>query len=90
MIMVTESAKEALKKALSASTEDSEVVLRLTPAEVGRYDLVLDHEREGDQVVEHLGAKVLLIEQQVSEALDKLTLDYRQAGATMCLVICDA
>ena len=62
MLTVTESAKQLLKETLSAHTDDLEMSLRLSLKEPGQLEIVLGREAEGDQVVEHRGAKVLMLE----------------------------
>lgn len=62
MITVTERAKEELKRVWSANVGDPEVGYRLTPVAIGEYNLVPDREKEGDHVVEHEGAKILLVD----------------------------
>ncbi len=76
MIAITESAKQTLGRALaSTGVKDPEIGLRLKPIAPGEYNLVPDGERIGDQVVEHGGRKVLLIDEQISGALDGRTID---------------
>jgi len=64
MLNVTASAKEKLKEDLQKQTTDPKVAIRVTrsSSEPNRLELVLDKEKEGDQVVETgEGIKVLLI-----------------------------
>jgi len=75
MLNVAESAKQMLKEALAAKTDDPEVTLKLVTNESGRFTLVLGQEKEGDQVVEHEGSKVLLIDRELSVLLEGRTLD---------------
>ncbi|MBC8512179.1 MAG: hypothetical protein H8D32_04275 [Dehalococcoidia bacterium] len=75
MLNVAESAKQMLKEALAAKTDDPEVTLKLVTNESGRFTLVLGQEKEGDQVVEHEGSKVLLIDGELSVLLEGRTLD---------------
>ena len=42
--------------------------------EVG-LGLVLDHPQEGDEIVEHNGKKVLMVDQSIGNLLDGVTLD---------------
>lgn len=78
MLTVTESAKQLLKETLQAHTDDPEVGLRLSPGEPGQLGIVLDREAEGDQVVEHEGAKVLLVASELAPAVDGVTLDIQE------------
>lgn len=81
MLTVTESAKQLLKETLQAHTDDPEIGLRLSPrepGEPGQLGIVLDREAEGDQVVEHEGAKVLLVASELAPAVDGVTLDIQE------------
>jgi len=80
MLTVTESAKQLLKETLQAHTDDPELGLRLSPGELGQLGLVLDSEAEGDQVVEHEGAKVLLVASELTLAVDGVTLDIQDTA----------
>ena len=75
MLEVTEYAREKLKVLLEASTEDPAAGIRLTIAQSGQLGIVIDNEKPGDQVVEHKGSKVLLLDSIVSEAMSSFTLD---------------
>ena len=75
MLRVTESAKQELKKTLLAHTSDPKLSLRLALRPSGQLGLVPDREKEGDQVVEDDGSKVLLVRPKVAIALDGGTLD---------------
>lgn len=87
MLTVTESAKQLLKETLQAHTDDLEVGLRLSPGEPGQLGLVLDGEAEGDQVVEHEGAKVLLVASELAPAVDGVTLDIQDTADGPKLVV---
>ncbi len=70
-----------------AGIADEEVGIRLAPATPsettgdegeGRQvalGLMLDRAHEGDEVVEHNGKKVLMVDQRMSDLLDGITLD---------------
>jgi len=75
MLNVTEGAKQMMKEALAAKTDDPELGLKLVANESGQFTLVLGQEKEGDQVVEHEGSKVLLIDRELSVLLEGRTLD---------------
>ena len=75
MLTVTESAKQLLKETLREHSEDPETGIRLSVKEGGQFGIVLDSESEGDQVVEHEGAKVLLVAPELATALEGNTLD---------------
>lgn len=91
MINVTTEAKELLHDMLNQAEEQSgehaDLGIRLAPTavtgeaeqasegqEVG-LGLVLDHAQEGDQVVEHNGRTVLMVDQSIGDLLDGVTLD---------------
>ncbi len=88
MLTVTPEAKELLHDVLEAAKEqsgvsDQEVAIRLAPdlatadTDTGQVqlDLLLDRAHEGDQVVEHNGSTVLVLDETTSEMLDGVTLD---------------
>lgn len=74
MLTVTESACQALKSILESTEPQPEQSLRLVEDQ-GDYRLTLDTEREGDQVVEHAGETVLLVESEVRTELESIVLD---------------
>ena len=87
MITVTERAKEELKRVWSANVSDPEVGFRLTPVEIGQYNLVPDREKVGDHVVVHEGAKVLLVDEKLLRILEGVKVDYRETASGPCLVV---
>jgi len=88
MVTVTEDAKEVLRRALSsANITDPELGLRLVRGPTGRIEVVLDREKQGDQVVEHEGSKVLLIGEEMAVALQSLTIDCEDSPEGRCLVL---
>lgn len=82
MINVTPEAKDVLHEMLQQSTDDVEFGIRMVPAvppegeESGQIALgmTLDRSQEGDQVVEHNGRKVLILDPTMSQLLDEDTL----------------
>jgi len=81
MLTVTANAKEKLKEALQEQTTDLEVAIRIipSPSMQNQLQLVLDKEREGDQVVEgEGGTKVLLIGSDLAPALEGVVIDYQE------------
>lgn len=75
MLTVTESAKQILKETLQEHSDDPETSIRLSVQEGGQFGIKLDSESEGDQVVEHDGAKVLLVASGLSNVLEGRTMD---------------
>ena len=88
MLIVTEGAKQELRRILaSANIDDPEVGLRLVASATREFSLKLDKEHEGDQVVEHEGAKVLLVGREVSQGLEGVTVDCRETSEGTRLTI---
>jgi Fe-S cluster assembly iron-binding protein IscA len=80
MITVTNSAKQHLKDALLANTDDPAISLRLVAKPGGKLGFMLDAETEGDQVVEHKGTRVLLVGEELLPVVTGLTLDVRDTA----------
>ena len=87
MLTVTESAKQLLKKTLRSYSDDPEAGLRLSVDSGGQFGLKLDIESEGDQLVEHEGAKVLLVAPGLAPVLERSTLDVQDTADGPKLVI---
>jgi Fe-S cluster assembly iron-binding protein IscA len=87
MITVTQSAREELKRILVAHSEDPDVGLRLTPGTQSEYELLLDGEKDGDEVFKHEGSKVLFVPKDLSNALDGVTVDFAETDSGPRLVI---
>ena len=76
MVTVSERAKERLfEQKQAAKLDDSTVGLRVAPSPTGQWTLIADHEREDDQIVEHRGSTVLLLDPVAQSALDGVHLD---------------
>ena len=81
MLTVTTTAKEKFKEALQTQTTDPEIAIRIisSPSKPNRLELVLDKEKEGDQVVKsEEGRKVLLIGADLIPALEEMVVDYKE------------
>lgn len=88
MIGVTERAKEELKKILSTKVDNPQASLRLMASgPQGQFGLSIDVETTGDQVVEHKGSKVLLVERELADRLEGRTLDVEDTTEGPKLVI---
>jgi Fe-S cluster assembly iron-binding protein IscA len=74
VLNVSEKAAELLFASLQASRKEESEVLRLIQTREG-LGLAIDKEGEGDQVVQHDNNKVLVIQPEISQALDGATLD---------------
>lgn len=89
MLGVTEGAKQELKKMLTANTDDPEACLRISADEQRGIGVAIDKERDGDQVIEHEGSKLLLVEQAVAYTLQGITIDVEDTPEGTKLVITD-
>ena len=80
MVTVTESAAKKLREDLQAAATDPEVGIRLTPSPSmpNRIQMVLDEKREGDQVVESEGVKILLLDPEIAQVLEGMVIDYEE------------
>ncbi len=75
MLIVTAQAAEELKTMAEAEVTDPEEAFRLVRAGPEQLGLTADRLREGDQVVEHEGVKVLLVGAELTDTVDGLVLD---------------
>ncbi len=76
MVTVSERAKERLlEQKEAASLTGAEVALRVAAGPTGQWMLVADHARKDDQVVEHRGSTVLLVDPVAQSALDGVQVD---------------
>lgn len=87
MIGVTERAKQELKKILSDKVDNPKAVLRLTATDKGRLGLIIDVETAADKVVEHEDSKVLLVEQELADRLEGITIDVEDTAEGSRLVL---
>jgi len=76
MVAVSERAKQKLlEQKQAANIAESAIGLRVAAAPTGQWMLVADHVRGDDQVVEHMGSTVLLVDPVAQEALDGVRVD---------------
>jgi len=80
MLTVTAQAAEKLKEAVQSQTTDPDVAIRLIPSSSrpNQLDMALDKEKEGDQVVESEGAKVLFVSSELAQVLDGMVIDCQE------------
>jgi Fe-S cluster assembly iron-binding protein IscA len=83
MVNVTDRAKTKLKELLvkersKTQGEDQPIGLRLGTMAPGQFGVFPDRERADDQIVEHQGAAVLLVGQDVAEQVEHTTIDYEE------------
>lgn len=80
MVTVTASATERIRKDMQAAETEPEVGIRLilSPSIPNQIEVVLDKEKEGDQIVESEGVKILLIDPEIGQRLEGVVIDYEQ------------
>jgi Fe-S cluster assembly iron-binding protein IscA len=86
-LTVTEKATAALKELLKGHDHEEEQVLRLISDEEGNHGLQLDVPREEDQVVEHDGETVMVIDPSLSDGLTGNVLDLKETPSGASLTI---
>jgi len=86
-VAVTERAAAALKGLLDQQNPDPDQVLRLTYDADNSVKLVLGNEADGDQIVQHQGDVVMVIEPSISEDLSGTTLDCTETAAGVSLTL---
>ncbi len=87
MINVTERAKQELKKLLSLKVDWPQARLRIMDRGQGIIGLGIDIEAPGDCVVEYGGARVLVVEPELANHLQGITLDVDETPEGPELVI---
>ena len=87
MLQVTEGASQELKRILESVSREPEQFLRLVVDQAGGLRLALDSEREGDQVVENEGTKVMFIEPGIVEQMKGVTLDFKDTAEGAQLIL---
>lgn len=76
MITVTKAAsEELLQVSRSVTVKELELVPRMVPGPQDSVGFMLDTEREGDQVVQYEGTKILLMDMTASGILEGWMLD---------------
>jgi hypothetical protein len=79
MLTVTEQAKKKLREVLLDQTTNPKIAFRITPffSEPTRFWLILDHETEGDLVIENEGGRnILLANSSLVPELEGMVLDH--------------
>lgn len=78
MVTVTASAAERIRHDLQATNAEPGVCIRLfrSQSTANQLDIVLDKEREGDQVVVSEGIKIFLLDPELSHSLKGTIIDY--------------
>ncbi|MDE2836676.1 MAG: hypothetical protein OXL97_04110 [Chloroflexota bacterium] len=84
MLTVTDTARAELKKVADARALEPGRLLRLAVPPVwtgqGDWGIVIDQRGAADVAYAHDGATVLVIEQEVANALANAVLDYKTSG----------
>ncbi len=75
MVGVTQAGLGELKRILHEHSDDAQAVLRLTTDQSGTLGLTIDAETAEDQVLEHEGSKLLIIERNLAAGLEGITID---------------
>ena len=79
MLTVSEPARQILKNLLDINAQNSEDCLRITRTEDSELTLMIDREKEGDNIVEQEGSKVLLVDSPLAAEMKDITLDVRES-----------
>ena len=86
MIQVTERAREIFKNKLEDLIERPGVMLRIGSTDSG-LEILPDALKDDDQIVEHDGRAVLLIDHEVSETLADTTIDVEEHADGVRVVV---
>lgn len=86
-LTVTNEAAAALKQFLETQEREAEQVLRLVSDGEGNHGFSLDTPNSDDQVVEHQGEVVMVIEPAISNDLDDNTLDLKETPSGVSLTL---
>jgi Fe-S cluster assembly iron-binding protein IscA len=87
MITITERAKQELSKLLAEKVDWPGARLRLMNRGQGKLGLGIDIEAPGDRIVEYKGKKVLIIESELAQNIQSVTLDVDDTPGGVELVI---
>ncbi|MFC1993390.1 hypothetical protein ACFLV3_06275 [Chloroflexota bacterium] len=87
MINVTERARQELKRLLTAHTDMPQGRLRLMDGSEEELGIGIDIEMPGDEVVEHEGSGLLVVEHELAARLEGIILDIEDNGEGTQLVL---
>jgi len=87
MVNVTENARQELKKILLDNVDMPQARLRLVNREEGELGLGIDIEMPGDELVEYDGMPVLVVEKELADNLNDVTIDVDETPEGAELVI---
>ena len=88
MLSFTDEAKQELKRILETSVEMPQARLRICDRGGGEIGLGIDIEESEDQVFEHEGARILVVNRELAFKLRNITLDVDNTPGGPTLVIC--
>ena len=88
MVDVTERARKELKRILTSTVDNSYARLRLVARGQGNLGLGIDIELPGDEVLEHEGSRLLLVEHGLATSLEGVAIDVDETEEGIQLVIC--
>jgi Fe-S cluster assembly iron-binding protein IscA len=89
MIGVTEKAKKELSKVLADKVDHPEACLRLRVNEEGNLGLGIDIERPDDKVFKYEGTTLLVVETELADSLEDISIDVEDNGEGSQLVVVD-
>lgn len=87
MVGVTKAGLGELKRILDEHTDNAQAGLRLTTDQSGTLGLTIDVKSAEDEVLEHEGSQLLLIERNLSASLEGVTIDLEETTEGRRLVI---
>ena len=87
MLTVTENAKRHLKRLLVKNASDTNLGIRLRVGTGMQLGVMLDRKADDDYVVEHEGAKVLMVGPELFPLVNEATLDTEMNGLVTGLII---
>ena len=88
MVNVTYRAKQELKRMLSNTVDMPQARLRVIDRGQGKLGLGLDTEGPNDELLEHDGSVVLVVEHELATRLKEVTIDVDDTDKGPELVIC--
>jgi len=87
MVIVTDSGKEELKRIASEVVKEAGSTLRLIANDQGQLGLISATKKDDDQIIEHQGNTILLVDNVLSEVLDGICIDCQDEGEGPRLIL---
>ena len=88
MVNITGRARQELSRILLAKSDMPQARLRLIDRGQGQLGLGIDIEMPGDELVEHDGSPVLVVEHGLAVSLEGVTIDVDDTPQGFELVLC--